>query len=66
MLTEFNFHNFNYSDMTLQQKIQDVFIGKMVGKDLAFIVKGGLPLPTYVLENLFAYKEETIELGLKS
>ena len=38
--------------MTLQQKIMDAFIGKVVRKDLAFQVKGGLPVPTYVLEYL--------------
>ncbi len=30
----------------------DAFIGKVVRKDLAFLVKGGLPVPTYVLEYL--------------
>ena len=38
--------------MDLQQKILDCFIGKVVRKDLAFLVKGGLPVPTYVLEYL--------------
>lgn len=38
--------------MDLQQKIMDCFIGKVVRKDLAFLVKGGLPVPTYVLEYL--------------
>lgn len=38
--------------MDLQQKIMDSFIGKVVRKDLAFLVKGGLPVPTYVLEYL--------------
>ena len=38
--------------MTLQEKIMDSFIGKVVRKDLAFQVKGGLPVPTYVLEYL--------------
>ena len=33
--------------MTLQQKIMNAFIGKVVRKDLAFLVKGGLPVPTY-------------------
>ena len=28
------------------------FAGKVVRKDLAFAVKGGLPVPTYVLEYL--------------
>ena len=36
----------------LQQKVMDYFIGKVVRKDLAFLVKGGLPVPTYVLEYL--------------
>ena len=39
--------------MTLQQKIMSAFIGKVVRKDLSFKVKGGLPVPTYVLEYLF-------------
>lgn len=38
--------------MDLQQKILNSFIGKVVRKDLAFLVKGGLPVPTYVLEYL--------------
>ena len=38
--------------MELQQKIMNSFIGKVVRKDLAFLVKGGLPVPTYVLEYL--------------
>ena len=38
--------------MTLQEKIMDAFIGKVVRKDLAFQVKGNLPVPTYVLEYL--------------
>ena len=38
--------------MTLQQKIMNAFIGKVVRKDLAFLVVGGLPVPTYVLEYL--------------
>lgn len=36
----------------LKSKILDAFIGKVVRKDLAFLVKGGLPVPTYVLEYL--------------
>ena len=57
-------------DMTLQQKIMDAFIGKVVRKDLAFLVKGGLPVPTYVLEYLLGQycasdDEEAIELGLQ-
>lgn len=38
--------------MTLQEKILDAFVGKVVRKDLAFQVKGNLPVPTYVLEYL--------------
>ena len=47
--------------MDLQQKVmnafigkvvRNAFIGKVVRKDLAFLVKGGLPVPTYVLEYL--------------
>ena len=38
--------------MELQQKVMNAFIGKVVRKDLAFLVKGGLPVPTYVLEYL--------------
>ncbi len=56
--------------MTLQQKIMDAFIGKVVRKDLAFQVKGGLPVPTYVLEYLLGQycatdDEEAIEIGLE-
>lgn len=55
---------------TLQQKIMDCFIGKVVRKDLAFLVKGGLPVPTYVLEYLLGQycasdDEEAIEMGLQ-
>ena len=47
----------------------DAFIGKVVRKDLAFLVKGGLPVPTYVLEYLLGQycasdDEEVIEEGL--
>ena len=38
--------------MTLQEKIMASFCGKVVRKDLAFLVKGNLPVPTYVLEYL--------------
>lgn len=38
--------------MTLQEKIMASFSGKVVRKDLAFLVKGNLPVPTYVLEYL--------------
>ena len=56
--------------MELQQKIMDSFIGKVVRKDLAFLVKGGLPVPTYVLEYLLGQycatdDEEAIEMGLE-
>lgn len=40
--------------MELQQKILSSFQGMVVRKDLAFLVKGGLPVPTYVLEYLLA------------
>ena len=48
----------------------DAFIGKVVRKDLAFLVKGGLPVPTYVLEYLLGQycasdDEDAIELGLQ-
>lgn len=56
--------------MTLQQKIMNAFIGKVVRKDLAFLVKGGLPVPTYVLEYLLGQycatdDQEAIETGLE-
>ena len=56
--------------MTLQEKILDAFLGKVVRKDLAFLVKGGLPVPTYVLEYLLGQycasdDEEDIEQGLE-
>ena len=38
--------------MALQDKILAAFGGKVVRKDLAFQVKGNLPVPTYVLEYL--------------
>ncbi|MFA7136299.1 MAG: BREX system Lon protease-like protein BrxL [Bacteroidales bacterium] len=46
------------------------FSGKVVRKDLAFLVKGGLPVPTYVLEYLLGQycandDEEAIEIGLE-
>lgn len=57
-------------DMDLQQKVMDAFIGKVVRKDLAFLVKGGLPVPTYVLEYLLGQycasdEEEIINEGLE-
>ena len=56
--------------MTLQQKIMNAFIGKVVRKDLAFLVEGGLPVPTYVLEYLLGRycatdDQEAIEAGLE-
>lgn len=57
-------------DMDLQQKVMDAFLGKVVRKDLAFLVKGGLPVPTYVLEYLLGQycasdDEEIINEGLE-
>ena len=48
----------------------NAFIGKVVRKDLAFLVKGGLPVPTYVLEYLLGQycasdDEEVINEGLE-
>ena len=56
--------------MDLQQIIMNSFIGKVVRKDLAFLVKGGLPVPTYVLEYLLGQycasdDEEIINEGLE-
>ena len=56
--------------MELQQKVLNAFIGKVVRKDLAFLVKGGLPVPTYVLEYLLGQycasdDEEVINEGLE-
>ena len=56
--------------MELQQKVMNAFIGKVVRKDLAFLVKGGLPVPTYVLEYLLGQycasdDEEVIKEGLE-
>jgi len=53
----------------LENKILDAFIGKVVRKDLAFLVKGGLPVPTYVLEYLLGQycasdDEEIINEGI--
>ena len=55
--------------MTLQEKVLDVFSGKVVRKDLAFLVKGNLPVPTYVLEYLLGQycassDEEVIAAGI--
>lgn len=48
----------------------NAFIGKVVRKDLAFQVKGGLPVPTYVLEYLLGQycatdDQEAIDAGLE-
>lgn len=56
--------------MDSQQKVLNAFIGKVVRKDLAFLVKGGLPVPTYVLEYLLGLycasdDEEIINEGLE-
>ena len=56
--------------MELQQKVMNDFVGKVVRKDLAFLVKGGLPVPTYVLEYLLGQycasdDEEVINDGLE-
>lgn len=56
--------------MNLQEKIMHSFLGKVVRKDLAFLVKGNLPVPTYVLEYLLGQycasdDEEMIAIGLE-
>ena len=38
--------------MDFEDRIVDVFMGVVVRKDLAFEVKGGMPVPTFVLEYL--------------
>lgn len=58
------------TESQLQQKVMNAFIGKVVRKDLAFLVKGGLPVPTYVLEYLLGQycasdDEEVINEGLE-
>ena len=55
--------------MELQEKVVNAFMGRVVRKDLAFQVKGGLPVPTYVLEYLLGQycatdDAEQIEEGL--
>lgn len=57
-------------ELTLQQKIMNSYPGKVVRKDLAFLVKGGLPVPTYVLEYLLGQycasdDEDVIEEGIE-
>ena len=54
----------------LQDKILQAFNGKVVRKDLAFQVKGNLPVPTYVLEYLLGQycasdDEQIIENGVE-
>ena len=56
--------------MSLNKKILESFPGKVVRKDLAFIVKGNLPVPTYVLEYLLGQycagdDEEMIANGIE-
>lgn len=56
--------------MELQEKILGAFPGKVVRKDLAFLVKGNLPVPTFVLEYLLGQycacdDEEQISQGLE-
>lgn len=56
--------------MELQEKILSAFQGKVVRKDLAFLVKGNLPVPTFVLEYLLGQycacdDEELIAQGLE-
>ena len=59
------------SNMELKAKILTHFEGKVVRKDLASIVKGNLPVPTYVVEYLLAQycaldDEELIAKGIES
>jgi ATP-dependent Lon protease len=56
--------------MELQEKIIAFFEGKVVRKDLTSIVKGNLPVPTYVVEYLLAQycatdDEEMINNGIE-
>jgi len=56
--------------MELTEKILTAFSGKVVRKDLAFRVKGGLPVPTYVLEYLLGQycateDQQIIEQGVE-
>ena len=58
-------------NMELKDKILTHFEGKVVRKDLASIVKGNLPVPTYVVEYLLAQycaldDEELIAKGIES
>lgn len=57
--------------MELKEKILTHFEGKVVRKDLATIVKGNLPVPTYVIEYLLAQycasdDEQLIATGIES
>jgi ATP-dependent Lon protease len=61
--------NSNIAMSELSNKILEHFRGKVVRKDLAFLVKGNLPVPTYVLEYLLGQycasdDEEMISAGL--
>ena len=40
--------------MNLKEKTNKYFEGRVVRKDLATIVRGNLPVPTYVVEYLLA------------
>jgi ATP-dependent Lon protease len=62
--------NSNIAMSELSNKILEHFRGKVVRKDLAFLVKGNLPVPTYVLEYLLGQycasdDEEMITAGLE-
>lgn len=50
--------------MSLQEKILDSFAGRVVRKDLAFQVKGNLPVPTYVIEYLLGQYCATDDPGV--
>lgn len=57
-------------DNELKNIVLDAFSGKVVRKDLAFIVKSNLPVPTYVLEYLLGQycatdNEDDIQAGLE-
>ena len=57
--------------MELKKKIIKYFEGRVVRKDLATIVKGNLPVPTYVVEYLLAQycasdDEQLIAEGIES
>ena len=55
---------------SLDRKIIDLFSGKVVRKDLTFLMKKGANVPTYVLEYLLGMycttdDEETVKIGLE-